>query len=96
MAYRSGWRRVVLAVMLMLVSLPAMAGGRPVRERRGEEAGFTAVWRAAVRWVVPAGWLAKLGPGMDPDGITGRPVPPGCSGSSAPCDGLGPDMDPNG
>jgi hypothetical protein len=95
MAYRSSWRRLVLAVMLMLVSLPAMAGGRVIG-RRGEKKGFTAVWRAAVRWVVPAGWQAKLGPGMDPDGITGRPVPSGCSGSSVPCDGLGPDMDPNG
>jgi hypothetical protein len=95
MAYRSGWRRLVLVVMLMLVSLPAMAGGQ-VSTRRGEEAGFAALWRAAVQWVVPVGWLAKLGPGIDPDGLTGRPVPPGCSESSVPCDALGPGMDPNG
>jgi hypothetical protein len=95
MAQRRGWRRVVLVLMLMLVSLPAMAGGR-VSGRRGEGRGLAAVWRMAVRWVVPAGWLAKLGPEMDPNGLTGRPVPPGCSGSSAPCDALGPEMDPNG
>jgi hypothetical protein len=95
MAYRNGWRRLVLVVMLMLVSLPAMAGGQ-VSTRRGEVRGIAALWRAAVRWVVPVGWLAKLGPEMDPDGFTGRTVPPGCSGLSVPCDQLGPGMDPNG
>ena len=29
MAHRSGWRRLVLVVMLTLVSLPAMAGEQP-------------------------------------------------------------------
>ena len=95
MAYRSGGRRLVLVLMLMLVSLPAMAGGR-TSLRRGEEQGLRTVWRAAVQWVVPAGWLAKLGPGMDPDGFTGRTVPPGCSGSPVQCGELGPGMDPNG
>jgi hypothetical protein len=95
MAHRSGWRRLVLVLMLMLVSLPTMAGERP-SGRRGEGWGFAAVWRAAVRWVVPAGWLAKLGPEMDPDGVTGGTVPPGCSGSSVRCGELGPGIDPNG
>jgi hypothetical protein len=92
MAYRSGWRRLVLVVVLMLVALPAMAGGR-VSGKGVEERGFAAVWRAAVRWVVPAGWLAKLGPGMDPDGLTGGTVPPGGSGRGGD---LGPEIDPNG
>jgi hypothetical protein len=92
MAHRSGWRRLVLVVVLMLVALPAMAGGR-VSGKGVEELGFAAVWRAAVRWVVPAGWLAKLGPGMDPDGLTGGSVPPGGSGRGGD---LGPGMDPNG
>jgi hypothetical protein len=95
MAHRSGWRRLVLVLMLMLVSVPAMAGARP-SGRRGEGWGLAAVWRAAVRWVVPAGWLAKLGPEIDPDGATGRTVPPGRLGSSVQCDQLGPEMDPNG
>jgi hypothetical protein len=42
MAYRSGWRRGVLAVMLMLVFLPAMAGER-VSGQRGVERGFAAL-----------------------------------------------------
>jgi hypothetical protein len=96
MARRSSWRPLVLAVMLTLVSLPAMAGERP-GGRRGEESGAAAVWRTVVRWVAPSGWLAKLGPGMDPDGITGGTVPAGGSGSVRGGGGeLGPGIDPNG
>jgi hypothetical protein len=97
MARRNGWRRLVLVVMLMLVSLPAMAGERP-GGKPGEGSGFAAAWRAVVRWVAPSGWLEKLGPGMDPDGVTGGTVPAGGSGSSVRNGGgeLGPEMDPNG
>jgi hypothetical protein len=97
MARRNGWRHLVLAVMLMLVCLPAMAGERP-GGRRGEGRGVTAAWRAVVRWVAPSGWLAKLGPEIDPDGITGGAVPAGGSGSSVRNGGgeLGPEIDPNG
>jgi len=45
---------------------------------------------------VPADWLAKLGPEIDPDGFTSRTVPSGCSGASVKCGELGPDIDPNG
>jgi hypothetical protein len=97
MARRSGWRRLVLVVVLMLVALPAMAGGRS-SGRRGGGRGFAVVWRAVVRWVAPSGWLAKLGPGIDPDGVTGGTIPPGRLGSSVRSGSgdLGPDMDPNG
>ena len=97
MARRSGWRRLVLALMLTLVSLPAMAGERP-SGRLGEGSGFAALWRTVVRWVAPPAWLAKLGPGMDPDGLAGGTVPPLGSGTSVQRGGgeLGPDMDPNG
>ena len=97
MARRSNWRLLVLVVVLMLVSLPAMARERP-GVKHSKESGFSSVWRAVVRWVAPAGWLAKLGPGMDPDGITGGMVPSGGSGSSVRSGSgdLGPDMDPNG
>ena len=87
MNHRSGWRRLVLALALMLVTLPAMA-----RERAAGQAGqstLTEVWAAVVRWVLPAGWWEKLGPGMDPDGLAGE-TPPGDP------DHLGPEMDPNG
>ena len=55
-------------------------------------------WRAVVRGVAPSGWLAKRGPGMDPDGITGGTVPSGGSGSSVRSGNgeLGPGIDPNG
>ncbi|HTG35745.1 MAG TPA: hypothetical protein VLB76_22710 [Thermoanaerobaculia bacterium] len=95
MAHRSGWRRLVLVVMLTLVSLPAMAGERP-RGRRGAGNEAAAAWRAVVRWVAPSGWLAKLGPEIDPDGVTG--VPSGGSGASVRSGSgeLGPEIDPNG
>ena len=94
MAHRSVWRRLVLVVMLTLVSLPAMAGER----RRGAGSGAAAAWRAVVRWVAPSGWLAKLGPGMDPNGVTGGTVPSGGSGSAVRSGSgeLGPEIDPNG
>src|SRR3978361_410049 len=97
MARRSGWRRLVLALMLTLVSLPALAGERS-SGRRGEGSGFAALWRTVVRGVGPPAWVAKLGPGMDPDGLTGGAVPPGGSGTSVQRGGgeLGPGIDPNG
>ncbi len=97
MAHRNGWRRLVLAVMLTLVSLPAMAGERP-GGKHGAGNGAAAAWQAVVRWVAPSGWLAKLGPGIDPDGATGGTVPSGGSGSSVRSGSgeLGPGIDPNG
>jgi hypothetical protein len=94
MARRSVWRRLILAMMLTLVSLPAMAGNRP-SVKHGKESGFSSVWRAVVRWVLPPGWVAKLGPEIDPDGVTGT-APGGETGSSGRSGELGPDMDPNG
>jgi hypothetical protein len=97
MAHRSGWRRLVLAVMLTLISLPAMAGQRP-SGKRGERSGAAAAWRAVVRWAAPSGWLAKLGPEIDPDGIMGGTVSSGGSGASVRSGSgeLGPEIDPNG
>lgn len=87
MSHRSGWRRLVLVLALMLVALPAMAGERAAG--RAGKSRFGEVWAAVVRWVAPAGWWEKLGPEMDPDGLTGE-TPPG------DLDHLGPEMDPNG
>jgi len=97
MAERNGWRRLILVSVLMLAALPAMAGERP-GGKRGERSGAAAAWRAVVRWVAPSGWLAKLGPEIDPDGVTGRTVPSGGSGSSVRSGSgeLGPEIDPNG
>lgn len=95
MAERNSWRCLILVSVLMLAALPAMAGERP-GGKRGERSGVSAAWRAVVRWVAPAGWLAKLGPGMDPDGVTAGTVPASGSGSSAGRSELGPGIDPNG
>lgn len=94
MARRSGWRRLVLVLVLSLVSLPAMAREQP-RTKHSKQSSFSSLWQAVVQWVVPAGWGAKLGPEMDPDGITGT-VPGGGTGDSARSGDLGPDIDPNG
>ncbi|HEX4498030.1 MAG TPA: hypothetical protein VIE43_20305 [Thermoanaerobaculia bacterium] len=97
MARRSSWRRLVLALLLMLVALPALAGERS-SGRRGEGNGFAELWRTVVRWVAPSGWLAKLGPGIDPDGLGGGTAPPVGSGPAVQRGGgeLGPEVDPNG
>ncbi len=87
MKRRSGWRGLVLALSWMLATLPAMAG-----ERAAGGAGksrFGEVWATVVRWVVPAGWWEKLGPGMDPNGLTREASP-------RELDHLGPEMDPDG
>jgi hypothetical protein len=90
MERRNGWRRVVLVLILVLVltALPAMAGERAVSRQRAAGV-FGGVWEALVRWVAPVEWLAKLGPTMDPNGVTSG------AGSGASND-LGPGMDPNG
>jgi hypothetical protein len=98
MPRRSDWRslgrRLILALMLMLVSLPAMGGQQP-RVKHSKQSSFSSLWQALMRWVAPSGWGAKLGPEMDPDGVTGT-APGGGSGSSAGSGELGPDIDPNG
>lgn len=87
MNHRSGWRRLGLVLALVLVALPAMAGERAAG--RAGKSVLGEVWEAVVRWVVPAGWWEKLGPEMDPDGLTAETPP-------RDLDQLGSDMDPNG
>jgi hypothetical protein len=85
------WRRFGLVVALLLVSLPASAGGRQERRERGL-AGE--VWAAVVRWVAP--WGAKLGPGIDPDGVSGGSGGHGTEAARGGSGDLGPGIDPNG
>jgi len=92
--WRSFGRRLILALMLMLVSLPAMGGQQP-RARHSKQSSFSSLWQAVLRWVVPSGWGAKLGPEIDPDGVTGT-APGGGTEDSARNGDLGPEMDPNG
>src|SRR5215210_6606181 len=88
MERRNGWRRVVLVLVVALTALPAMAGERAGSRQRAAGV-FGGVWEALVRWVAPAEGWAKLGPTMDPDGVTSG------TGSGSSND-LGPGMDPDG
>ena len=110
MARGNGWRSGVLILLLALAAVPAGAvEGRGARGTVGAGWGWIGeVWRAVVERIVPVEWRAKLGPGMDPDGLTvklgpdmdpdGLTARPGSQGTqTAPAGGdLGPEMDPNG
>jgi hypothetical protein len=81
---------LVLVLLVTAVPRPALAVDHP----HGRPAGamsrsVSALWGAIVSRVVPSGWLEKLGPDIDPDGLPAGSCPPGG------CD-LGPDIDPNG
>lgn len=92
---RSGLRRLVLLSVLMLISMPALAGQHP-QAKHSRQSSFSSVWQAVVQWVVPSGLVAKLGPDIDPDGLTGGTVPGSGAGGSVRSGDLGPDIDPNG
>ena len=81
---------LVLILLVIAVPRPALAAD----QSSGRPAGvlprsFSELWEAIVARVVPAGWVEKLGPDMDPDGLAGGSCP------SGGCE-LGPEMDPNG
>lgn len=92
---RESVRRSVLPclVLLLLVTAvppPALAADDPPGRPAGVLArSVSALWEALVSRVVPSGWVEKLGPDMDPDGLPAGSCPPGG------CD-LGPGMDPDG
>ena len=77
---------LVLVLLVTVVPRPALAADQPagVLSR-----SVSALWGAIVSRVVPPGWLEKLGPEMDPNGLPAGSCP------SGGCD-LGPTMDPNG
>ena len=93
MARRSGVRWCLVALVLALTPLPAEAGGW----WRG---GDSVRWGRYL-WEAVADFL-KLGPDIDPDGVTRDEIPNlgpdidpnGVKGDETP--DLGPDMDPNG
>lgn len=97
MARGNGWRSSALILLLTLAAVPAGVGeGRGARGRVGEEWGSIGeVWRSVVKRIVPLEWRAKLGPEMDPDGVTAGPGSQGTQAVPAGGD-LGPGMDPNG
>jgi hypothetical protein len=81
-------RKAALVLLIVLAAVPAKAAQPPrVRPATDAWSWLPQLWRAAIERVVPAAWLEKLGPGMDPDGLTGAPDPR---------PDLGPDMDPSG
>lgn len=91
---------LVLVFLVTAISLPADAGewspGGPAGVVSREISNF---WEALLARVVPSGWLEKLGPDMDPNGLTAGPCPGGPGGCEAGGGNtleLGPDMDPDG
>lgn len=81
---------LVLVLLITAVPRPALAADQPSGRPTGAlSRNFSALWGAVVAWVVPAEWVEKLGPDMDPDGLTSGSCP------SGGCE-LGPDIDPNG
>ncbi|HSK80422.1 MAG TPA: hypothetical protein VLQ45_28475 [Thermoanaerobaculia bacterium] len=81
---------LVLVLLVTVVPPPALAAGHPSDQPAGAlSRSVSALWEAIVARVVPSGWGEKLGPDIDPDGLTAGACPPGG------CD-LGPDIDPNG
>ena len=81
---------LVLVLLITAVPLPALAVGYPPGRSPGAlSQSISELWGAIVSRVVPSGWLEKLGPDMDPDGLPAGSCPPGG------CD-LGPGMDPDG
>jgi len=81
-------RRLCSAALILLIALAAVpAGAAQGRTARDAWNWLPQLWRAAIERVAPVAWLEKLGPEMDPNGLSGTPDPP---------HDLGPGMDPNG
>lgn len=84
-------RRLCSAALILLIALAAVPAGAAQQPRvqpaRDAWSWLPQLWRAAIERFAPVAWLEKLGPGMDPDGLTGTSNPP---------PDLGPGMDPNG
>jgi hypothetical protein len=82
----------MVAVVLAVAPLPAQA----LEWRGGARAGWRGeVWEAIRLRLGAVAAFLKLGPGMDPDGVTGSACPAeGCKPGEVP--DLGPDMDPDG
>lgn len=88
---RLGTLAALLLLVLFLMPRPAAAGGREL-SRPAKRASSTVSRLLAVLNLFPAQWIEKLGPEMDPAGLTGSnpPSPP------PPSTNLGPGMDPFG
>lgn len=95
MARRNGWCIAALILSMMLAVAPAGAA-QPQRAHPATDAWtwLPELWRMVIERVAPEAWQTKLGPDMDPDGLTATPAPP--SGVSGATGDLGPGMDPNG
>jgi hypothetical protein len=90
-------RRCVAILILSLMLSVAPAGAAQPHGAQPAPHAWTwlpQLWERVIERVVPQTWRIKLGPDMDPDGLTATPPPPS---SASPTNGdLGPGMDPNG
>ena len=89
---------LVLVLLVTAVPRPALAADHsPGRPAGALARSVSALWGAIVARVVPSEWMEKLGPGMDPDGLTAGSCPSGgCEIGGGSATELGPDMDPDG
>lgn len=77
-----------MAVLFLLLASAMPVAAREDRAARGVEAGgLSRMWAAVAEWV------AKLGPGIDPNGVA-APVPVEEGGEDRA--DVGPEIDPNG
>lgn len=85
---------LVLVLLVTAVPRPALAADQPpgVLSR-----SLSALWEAIVSRLVPSNLLEKLGPEMDPNGLTaGSCSSGGCEVGGGSAAELGPTMDPDG
>ena len=89
---------LVLVLLITASPPPALAADHPPGRPAGAlSRSLSAFWEALVSRGVPSGWLEKLGPEMDPNGLTTGSCPQaGCEVDPRNTTDLGPDMDPNG
>jgi hypothetical protein len=96
-------RRIVLPCLMLVllgttVPLPALAGERsPGRPAEEVSRVIVNLWEAIFSRVVLSEWLEKLGPEMDPNGLSvSSCLSAGCEVNPGNGTDLGPTMDPNG
>jgi hypothetical protein len=89
---------LVLVLLVTAVPLPAVAADPPPGRLAGAlSRSVSALWGAIVAQVIPFEWLEKLGPDMDPNGLTTGSCPQaGCEVGPGNVTDLGPEMDPDG
>jgi hypothetical protein len=96
--HRSVLPCLVLLLLITVLPPPALATDHPLgRPTESLSRSLSELWGAIVSRLVPSSLLEKLGPDMDPNGLTTGSCPQaGCEVDPWNATELGPDMDPDG